>query len=67
MQWCFIHGELHCRCDQCLDFFAVDSGMEYAGCEQSEGREAVMPDGRPIRTLEEIVHNATFNADCEGF
>ena len=53
MQWCFIHGEQMVRCSHCLDFFAVDGvtlGTEVAGGNR-EGREAVMPDGRPIRDL----------------
>ena len=53
------------RCSECLDFFAVDSGMEVAGVNHHEGREAVMPDGRPVRSIEEIVQNASINADCE--
>ena len=40
MNWCFIHGELHVRCTQCLDFFAVDVGTEVAGYGVREGREA---------------------------
>ena len=58
MQWCFIDGEQMVRCSQCIDFFAVDTGMEDAGSANREGREAVMPDGRPIRSIEEIVQNA---------
>jgi len=58
MQWCFIHGVQMVRCAQCMDFFAVDSGIEGAGYGVREGREAVMPDGRPIRSIEEIVQNA---------
>ncbi len=65
MQWCFIHGEQMVRCDTCMDFFAVGGGMEVAGTEYREGREAVMPDGRPIRSIEEIVQNASIIADCE--
>ena len=65
MQWCFIHGELHARCRVCMDFFAVDSGMEDAGYGVREGREAVMPDGRPCRSIEEVVKDAVFDADCE--
>ena len=66
MQWCFIHGELMARCRQCIDFFAVDSGTEDAGVSIVRGREAVMPDGRPIRSIEEIVQNARFHSYCEG-
>ena len=65
MQWCFIHGEEHVKCDTCMDFFAVDSGIEVAGCGLREGREAVMPDGRPIRHIERIVQDAHSIADCE--
>jgi len=53
------------RCYQCMDFFAVDSGIEVAGSDNHEGREAVMPDGRSIRPIERIVQDAQFNADCE--
>ena len=53
------------RCSHCLDFFAVDTGIEDAGVNYHEGREAVMPDGRPIRSIEEIVQNASIIADCE--
>jgi len=65
MQWSFIHGDLVVRCDTCIDFFAVDSGTEGAGVDHRERREAVMPDGRPIRCIERIVQDASFNADCE--
>ncbi len=61
MQWSVIRGELVVRCRECMDFFAVDSvlqGTEVAGYGVREGREAVMPDGRPIRSIEEIVQNA---------
>ena len=64
MSWTFIHGELMVLCETCMDFFAVD-GPEAAGAELHEGREAVMPDGRPIRSIERIVQDATINADCE--
>jgi len=63
MQWCFINGEQWVRCEHCLDFFAVD-GIEVAG-EDHEGREAVMPDGRPVRHIERIVQDAHSVADCE--
>ena len=57
MQWCFILDELHVRCDSCMDFFAVDPGndvgMEVAD-DYREGREAVMPDGRPVRSVSQI-------------
>ena len=60
MQWCSIDGELHVRCIHCLDFFAVDSGMEDAG-DDREGREAVMPDGRLVRGLSLIAKD---RAEC---
>jgi len=53
MQWTFIHGELHVRCSVCMDFFAVEGvtlGTEVAGVYR-EGREAVMPDLRPMRPI----------------
>ena len=59
MQWCFIHGELHVRCEVCMDFFAVDgisTGIEVAGVYR-EGREAVMPDMRPMRPLSLIARD----------
>ena len=60
MQWCFIHGEHMVRCSHCLDFFAVDTGTEDAGVTR-EGREAVMPDGRPVRSISQI---AMEGAEC---
>ena len=62
MQWCFIHGELVVRCDGCIDLFPVDSsyGTEVAGGNR-EGREAVMPDGRPVRSLSLIAKD---RAEC---
>jgi len=42
------------RCRVCMDLF----GTGFAESEHREGREAVMPDGRPCRTTEEIVQNA---------
>jgi len=65
MHWTFIHGELMVLCETCMDIFAVDGGTESAGVDHREGREAVMPDGRPIRSTERIVQDASFNADCE--
>ena len=53
MKWCFIRGDLHARCSQCMDFFAVDSGLEVAEGIR-EGREAVMPDGRPCRSISQV-------------
>jgi len=39
-------------CDSCTDFFAV-GGIEVAEGIR-EGREAVMPDGRSVRSIELI-------------
>jgi len=64
MQWCFIHGEQMVRCDLCLDFFAV-SGTEVAD-EDREGREAVMPDGRPVRSLSLIAKDRAECISTEG-
>ena len=44
-------GLLYTMCDECY-------GMELAGVSYHEGREAVMPDGRPIRPIDVIVQNA---------
>ena len=49
-----------------MDFFAVDSGTEDAEYGVREGREAVMPDGRPIRSIERIVQDAHSIAKREG-
>ena len=51
LQWTFIDDEMYVRCLLCLDLF----GTEVAVRKYHEGREAVMPDGRPCRTIEEIV------------
>ena len=56
MQWCFILGELMVRCSECMDFFAVGGGPDLAG-DNREGREAVMPDGRPVRPLLRIARD----------
>ena len=58
-----MHGELVVRCDTCHHFFEdfgveLGSGPEVAGDVLREGREAVMPDGRPIRSIERIVQDA---------
>ena len=53
MHWTFIHGELMVLCETCMDMFSVDSGTEVA-TEYREGREAVMPDGRPVRSISHI-------------
>ena len=66
MHWCFFGDDLMVVCERCMDFFAEsDHGPDVAGVNYHEGREAVMPDGRPIRSLERIVQDAQFIADCE--
>ena len=60
MQWNFTAGELLVRCCRCLDFFDVDLGTVSAE-EFREGREAVMPDGRPVRGLSLIAKD---RAEC---
>ena len=50
-QWTFFNGVLYTVCSVCY-------GLELAGVDHCEGREAVMPDGRPCRSIEEIVQNA---------
>ena len=44
-------SELYTVCDDCY-------GMELAGTEYHEGREAVMPDGRPVRGIDLVVQDA---------
>ena len=61
MEWCFIGDHMMVRCDYCFDFF----GTDVAGGDYREGREAVMPDGRPCRSTERIVQDAYSIADCE--
>ena len=51
LNWTFIDGELYTSCPLCV-------GMDLAGVDVHEGREAVMPDGRPIRCIERIVQDA---------
>ncbi len=66
MHWTFIAGELMVLCDTCMDIFGdVDLGTQVAGSANHEGREAVMPDGRPIRSIERIVQDAHSIAVCE--
>ena len=38
------------KCYHCLDLFDVEGGTLLAGSYR-EGREAVMPDGRPCRSV----------------
>ena len=51
LRWCFLEGELYTVCDECY-------GMDLAGMDVHEGREAVMPDGRPVRSINLIVQDA---------
>ena len=60
MQWSIVRGELVVRCRECMDFFVVDSGTQDAG-DVRERREAVMPDGRPVRRLSLIAKD---RAEC---
>ncbi len=62
MHWTFIAGELMVLCDTCMDMFGdVDlPGTEVAG-DTCERREAVMPDGRPVRRLSLIAKD---RAEC---
>ncbi len=54
MHWTFLGGEMMVMCDTCTDLFSV--GTEVAGGHR-EGREAVMPDGRPVRSLSQIARD----------
>ena len=65
VQWCIVDEQLLVRCRACADLFE-EPGMVLAGREVCESGDAVMPDGRPVRPIEEIVQNAHFIADCEG-
>ena len=61
MHWTFIGLELQVWCDECIDLFGdPDPGTESAGVHR-EGREAVMPDGRPVRDLSLIAKD---RAEC---
>ena len=53
LQWTGAHDGLLVRCRYCIDLFEFDPGPEYAD-EVREGREAVMPDGRPVRSISHI-------------
>ncbi len=60
LQWTVPHrqvGGLLVRCKNCPDLFE-ESGTEVAERELREGHGAEMPDGRPIRSIEEIVQDA---------
>jgi len=61
LQWCFVGEKMMVRCPRCPDLFGTDVAYEVR-----EGREAVMPDGRPVRNIERIVQDAYSIADCEG-
>ena len=52
-------GQLYTVCDDCF-------GLELAEVDHREGREAVMPDGRPVRSIDLIVQDARFSAFHEG-
>jgi len=54
LQWTFFGEVMMVRCPRCPDLF----GTHVAGSANHEGREAVMPDGRPIRSIERIVQDA---------
>jgi len=43
------------KCRYCVDLF---EGTEVASESTVRGREAVMPDGRPCRSIEEVVQDA---------
>jgi len=59
LRWCFLGGLLHTVCDECY-------GLELAEGDHREGREAVMPDGRPVRGIELVVQDARLSAFHEG-
>jgi len=56
MQWTVSEGisGILVRCRYCADLFSMD----LAGVSTERGREAVMPDGRPVRSIELIVQDA---------
>ena len=56
MQWALRKGYpgILVRCRYCADLF----GMDIAGVSTERGREAVMPDGRPCRSIDLIVQDA---------
>ena len=62
MHWTFLAGVLMVMCDGCIDLFGGEGavGTEVAGIIR-EGREAVMPDGRPVRQLSLIAKD---RAEC---
>ena len=62
LEWTVWLDEMWVRCPQCLDLF----GTDIAGVSYREGREAVMPDGRPCRSMELIVQDASIHAVCKG-
>ena len=62
MQWCFVDGVLMVRCRHCYNLFDVDTFIGTALAEGiREGREAVMPDGRPVRSVSQIAREG---AEC---
>jgi len=54
-QWTFYGGHLYTVCSRCY-------GLELAEVDHREGREAVMPDGRPCRSIDLIVQDARFSS-----
>ena len=62
LQWTGAHDGILVRCKYCADLFEFDPvpGTEVA-YEVREGREAVMPDGRPVRSLSLIAKD---RAEC---
>ncbi len=60
MQWSFVGEDMVVRCDECMDFFGIEVAHE-----DREGREAVMPDGRPCRSIGQIAKDS-HNAICSS-
>ena len=68
MHWTFIAGVLQVWCDECIDLFGDpgDDGTDVAG-DNREGREAVMPDGRPVRSISQIAKDRAVCISGEEF
>ena len=61
LKWCFQEGEMWVFCPSCPDMFGTDLAVRTL-----EGREAVMPDGRPCRSIDGIVsQDAAFHSFCK--
>jgi len=58
LSWTFVGDQMYVRCAGCPDLFGTDFAHGIR-----EGREAVMPDGRPIRTTSQIANSF---AECEA-